>query len=89
MTTSYRPRLGDIKRTTGIAGQVSYRVGAYYPGDDGIPTDVEFVGSVYGGPVVMITRYGKTTEVQRFVDDPSRHGEFSPAWVRRFFGVER
>ena len=79
---SERPELGKITRTTGIAGQISYRVPVTYPDEE--TRAVEFVGNEYGGPVVMITR----TTGQTPVDDASRFGDFSPTWVRRFFGVE-
>lgn len=80
---SVRPELGSITRHAGIAGQFSYRVPVTYPGE---PTQtVEFVGSVYDGPVVMVT---PTWPGGVDVTDPSRFGDFSPAWVRRFFGWE-
>ena len=72
--------LGEIKRTNGVAGQVFYSVMVTYPGEPA--TDISFVGSIYGGPVVMLSHDGSQT----FVTDPSRRfGEFSPEWVRRFF----
>ena len=81
------PRLGTITRHSGVAGQYSYRVGVYYPEDEGQATNVEFVGSVYGAPIVMVTRMGMT-EVQRFVDDAGRFGpRLDPDWVRKFFGL--
>jgi hypothetical protein len=82
------PRIVSIKRLGGIAGQVSYTATVCYPEDDGQPTVVEFVGNVYGGPVVMITRMG-STEVQRFVDEPYRFGKFQTNWVKRFFNDDR
>lgn len=72
------PTLSTIKRTNGVAGQIAYDVTVTYPGET--PAPVAFVGSVYGGPVVMVA-YGRQT----FVTDPSRFGTFSPEWVRRFF----
>lgn len=76
-----KPTLGTIKRTNGVAGQISYTVPVTYPGE---PTErLTFVGSVYGGPVVMVTP-GYQTE-QTFVTDPNRFGPFGPDWVRRFF----
>lgn len=62
-----------IKRSAGIAGQYSLTATT----DDGPLT---FVGSVYGGPVVMITPSG----MQTFVTDPGRFGDFGEEWVRRF-----
>jgi hypothetical protein len=71
--------LGPITRTNGVAGQFSLSVPVTYPDE---PTEViTFVGSVYGGPVVMVTPTG----TQTFVTNPSRLGKFSPEWVRRFF----
>lgn len=80
-----RPELGPIRRHTGVAGQVSYSALVTY-GDE-LPQRVTFVGSTYGGPVVMITRLSGE-EVQTFVTDPARFGTFGPNWVRRFFGQE-
>lgn len=73
------PTLGPIRRVNGIAGQISYSVQVTYPHEQ--PRLVSFVSSVYGGPVVMCS----PTFGQLFVTDPSRFGEFGPAWVRRFF----
>lgn len=73
------PQLSAIRRDTGLAGQISYTVDVTYP-DEGART-VQFVGSTYGGPVVMLTEDG----LQTFVEDPQRFGDFGPEWVRRFF----
>lgn len=74
------PKIGKIKRTNGVAGQISYSTTVQYPEEP--PMKVQFVGSVYGGPVVAISPgFGQT-----FVSDPNRFGKFSPAWVRRYFG---
>lgn len=73
------PQLGEVRRENGVAGQVSYSVSVTYPGE--APSRVQFIGSVYGGPVTMVTGSG----MQTFVDDPGRFGEFGPEWVRRFF----
>lgn len=62
----------------GVAGQVSYTATVKYEGEE--PSSVTFVGSTYGGPVVMVTAAGQT-----FVTDPGRFGRFSAAWVRAFF----
>ncbi len=72
-----------ISRHNGVAGQLAYTARVQYPGED--PGEVTFVGSTYGGPVVMVTD-GFPDGV--FVRDPSRFGKFSPTWVRRFFGAE-
>lgn len=74
------PTLGAVRKVSGIAGQVQYDVTVTYPDE---PTEtVSFVGSVYGGPVVMVTPAG----TQTFVTEPARFGKFGPEWVRRFFG---
>lgn len=73
------PTLNKITRHNGIAGQVAYSVDVTYPGED--TARIEFVGSVYGGPVVMVFPNG----AQTFVTDPERHGTFGREWVRRFF----
>lgn len=71
--------IGKISRHNGPAGQVSYSVPVAYPGE--ATTTVTFVGSTYGGPVVMASPSG----AQTFVTDPGRFGTFGPEWVRRFF----
>jgi hypothetical protein len=78
MMATDNPHIYWVRKHAGIAGQfaVSARVG--YP--DEAPREVTFVGSVYGGPVVMQTERGET-----FVTDPGRFGEFGEEWVRRFF----
>jgi hypothetical protein len=74
-----KPELGMIKRQNGVAGEVSYSVAVTYPGEE--TSTVTFVGSIYGGPVVMVGPQGHQT----FVSDPSRFGKFGPDWVRKFF----
>lgn len=77
--TSPAPALGEITKRNGVAGQISYSVPVIYPDE---PTEtITFVGSAYGGPVVMVCPDGR----QVFVTDPGRHGAFGPAWVRSFF----
>lgn len=75
-----QPHVYWIRKGAGIAGQfpVTARVGY----TDEAPREVTFVGSVYGGPVVMDSGTG-----QVFVTDPSRFGKFGVEWVRRFFGA--
>lgn len=80
MMDSITPEVGRITRRNGVAGQVSYLAQVTY-GDEA-PDLVTFVGSTYGGPVVMVLPSGQ----QVFVVNPSRFGEFGPEWVRRFFG---
>ena len=68
-----------ITRANGVAGQVSYTAKVAYPGE---PTsEVTFVGSVYGGPVIMVLPSGRQT----FVTESSQYGKFGPQWVRNFF----
>ena len=72
------PTIISIKRTTGIAGQIAYDVAVAYPGEP--ETTIALVGSVHGGPVVLIAN-GRQT----FVTDPGRHGTtLNPDWIRRF-----
>lgn len=73
------PTLGPIRRESGVAGQFALVVDVTYPGE---PTrTVSFVGSVYGGPVVMIDEHDNQT----FVTEPGRFGEFGKDWVKAFF----
>lgn len=77
-----KPVVEKVLRQNGIAGQFSVVVAVRYPEEE--TRLVTFVGSTYGGPVVMVTENGS----QLFVTDPSRFGEFGsePAdWVKRFF----
>lgn len=75
------PELGTITRINAVAGQYKYRVPVTYPGE--ATSVVEFVGNEYGGPIVVISSSG----AQTFVSEPERFGEFSPEWVRRYFGA--
>jgi hypothetical protein len=72
------PTLSGMRRHRGLAGQFGLQVTVTYPEEE--PRVVEFVGSSYGGPVLMVT---DTDQV--FVTDPRRFGEFGKDWVRRFF----
>lgn len=76
---SDKPEIGTITRKNGIAGQFSLSVPVTYPGEGS--NVVEFVGSAYDAPVVMISATG----TQTIVSNSSRFGEFSEDWVRRFF----
>ncbi|MGO9154385.1 hypothetical protein [Mycobacterium sp.] len=76
-TSAYAPQVHRITRRDGVAGQVSYTARVTY-GDD--PFEITFVGSVYGGPVLMVDNTWET-----WVDEPARFGDLSAAWVRRFF----
>lgn len=76
------PRVLEVKRAAGIAGSFSYRVRVQYPGE--APEVSEFVGSVYGGPIVLVLPSGAQTFVSSRVTD--RIGrELTPEWVARFF----
>lgn len=77
-STHTTPTLTKLRRHKGLAGQFGVECTVTYPGEE--PRVVEFVGSVYGGPVLMVTDHDQT-----WVTDPSRFGEFGLDWVRRFF----
>lgn len=80
-TMSESPTIHSVKRRAGVAGQFSVIVEVEYPGE---PMHVvEFVGSTYGGPVVMILPGG----AQTFVSEPGRFGEFGEDWARAFFAA--
>jgi hypothetical protein len=72
------PHIYSIRKQSGIAGQFAVKARVGYP--DEPPRDLTFVGSVYGGPVVM-----RTDAIETFVTDPGRFGEFGTEWVKRFF----
>ena len=74
------PTLGPIRKGPGIAGQIGYTVEVTYPGEPA--SRVTFVGSAYGGPVVMQT---PGNPEGMFVTEPGRFGDFGPEWVRKFF----
>ncbi|MDQ3222055.1 MAG: hypothetical protein M3Q75_01035 [Gemmatimonadota bacterium] len=74
------PTVTNLRKHAGIAGQFQVSATVTYPGED--PNTLAFVGSVYGGPVVMVTDAGQT-----FVTDPGRFGEFGTAWLVRFIGA--
>lgn len=74
------PHIYYVRKAAGIAGQ--YAVNARVGYVDEPPRDVTFIGSVYGGPVVM-----RSGDVETFVSDPGRFGAFGTDWVRRFFGA--
>lgn len=80
MTTSTRvaPTVTKVFRRNGVAGQFAVQATVTYPGED--PRVVEFVGSSYGGPVLMVTEHD-----QVWVTDPGRFGTFGRTWVRKFF----
>lgn len=72
--------LSVIRKETGVAGQIAYVVTVSYP--DESPSTVRFVGSVYGGPVLMQTASNPSGTWVRHAE---RFGKFGPEWVRQFF----
>lgn len=74
-----RVEIVAVKLVSSLAGQFQVNAQVQYPGEDAVV--VGFVGSEYGGPVVMISPTGN----QMFVTDPGRFGDFGVEWVRRFF----
>lgn len=75
------PTVSKVKKQAGIAGQFAVTAEVTYAGEE--PVKAEFVGSTYGGPVVMVLPSG----LQTFVTDPGRFGEFGTTWVERFFAA--
>ena len=80
------PAILTLKRRNGVAGQIAYDVVTQYPGEEP-ERPVTFIGSAYGGPIVMswasVVAPGGRVEV--FVSDPGQHGKFGATWVRRFY----
>lgn len=79
-----RPVVHDARMTHGVAGAVQVVAQVGYPGE--APRHVTFAGSVYGGPVVMVTGFGS-----HYVDQSVRErcGErLNVEWVMRFFGQQ-
>jgi len=76
--TTAAPTVTKLFRRKGVAGQFAIQGTVTYPGEE--PRVVEFVGSVYGGPVLMVTDLGET-----WVTDPGRFGTFGKGWFLRFF----
>jgi hypothetical protein len=77
--TTTAPTVTNVKRHAGIAGQYEISADVTYEGEK--TTRARFVGSSYGGPVVMILPNG----TQTFVREPERFGPFGEEWVRRLF----
>jgi len=76
--------LTKITKRNGPAGQISYTAETA----DGPLT---FVGSVYGGPIVMVTSSGAQTYVSdpgRFADSRKFGNLLDEQWVRNFLGEE-
>lgn len=68
----------SIRKTNGIAGQIAYDV-------ETETGPLGFVGSVYGGPIVMVTASGS----QVFVADPGRFGEkLTAEWIENFLAAD-
>jgi hypothetical protein len=78
----YEPTVENIERHPGIAGQYTMTADVTYP--DGPTEPITFVGSIYGGPVVMVTPSGQQVMVSQAVTE--RLGStLDESWVRRFF----
>jgi len=76
------PTVDQIKRHNGVAGQFSYSARVRYPGESA--STVTFVGSTYGGPIIMVTPDGHQIPVSSRVTE--RIGAtLNPDWVRAFF----
>lgn len=81
-TENPEPEVVRVKRKNGIAGQFQMIADVQY--GETTPQPVTFVGSAYGGPVVMVDSNG----MQHFVTNPDRFGDFATdaeEWVYRFF----
>lgn len=74
------PTIHAIKHRNGVAGQYVITADVSYP--DEPRRSVVFVGSHYGGPVVM-----QSGALETFVSDPNRFGKFGEVWVRAFFAA--
>jgi hypothetical protein len=84
MTTD-GPIVTNIKRHAGIAGNYSITADVEYPGE--AASRIEFVSSVYGPPIVMVTPAGHQVFVSSAVTD--RIGSrLTLEWVRAFFGPQ-
>lgn len=70
------------KKSAGAAGQYQLSTTVTYEGEQ--PTALTFVGSAYGGPIVMVLPSG----VQTFVTDPGRFGsKLDAGWVDAFLSA--
>lgn len=80
-STSTAPAVLAVKRESGIAGQYGYVATVQYAGEE--PETVRFVGSTYGGPIVMVSPGGSQVFVSASVTD--RLGStLDESWVRAF-----
>lgn len=76
------PTVTQVKRHSGVAGQYSMTAEVRYEGEP--PQLVTFVGSTYGGPIVMVTPDGTQVFVHdRVLDRIGR--TLDAGWVRAFF----
>ena len=84
MLTDVRPqalaRVDKLDVARGIAGQSAITAHVTYTNSE-TTGHATFVGSAYGGPVVMVLETGQ----QVYVDEPRRFGAFGTEWVRRFY----
>ncbi len=76
------PKITNIKRHNGIAGQFSYTANVRYPNED--TTTIEFVGNSFGGAPILIMGNGSQVYV-RFSDRFTDFSKLNPQWVRDFF----
>lgn len=88
-TTHTRPANVTILRTRrGIAGQISASTLVEYDEQD-FPTLVDFVGSVYGGPVTLVFESGMqatvSDAVRARVDAGGLFAVDPSAWIARFY----
>lgn len=80
------PRVLSVTRSAGVAGSFALRVLVQYPGEAAEVST--FVGSVYGGPIVLVLPSGLQSFVSSAVTD--RIGsELNAEWVARFFAPGR
>ena len=88
MSSMIRLDNGDtLVRTDGLAGQISVTHYIAGGGDDSRGQWAQFVGSLYGGPVVLVVPSTVSGTLQTFVTDPERFGDFATnplAWAKSF-----
>ena len=76
------PIVTKIRRYNGVAGQFGYSALVQY--EDEPAKTVDFVSSVYGPPIVLITPDGFQIVVSNRVTE--RLGStLNPEWIRQFF----
>ena len=81
------PTIHKITKRGSIAGEYALIVSVQYDDQDA-PDTVTFKGSVYGGPILMITKGipGGVFVSQRVTDNIGT--KLDTRWVRRFFKIE-